>query len=324
MSNLGNLLSLVINVIFIFATVSFVASATTEAISGTLKWRETRLLRGVKTLLNDPTFTGLARDIYNNPAVNSQAVGDVQTEAQLQSRPNKIDPKAFATALLEILHVVPSKISDPEISGIVDPPTSIDEATNNAVNVISYKMQIPPQVAEHLSEPERKKRETAQKQILELVKNMIIRHGRDRNEMETAVANWFTIGMAHVVDEYIRLTQLSNIIIAVVIAALLDLKPIPIGGFGALLDFGPAPPSVPSIAGLIPTSGPIAAYGIRALEWGIIGLSTLAGGQFWYNILKSVSGQPSGGPAAGGAGPAAGGGAGPAAGGGGPAAGGAG
>jgi hypothetical protein len=56
-----------------FLAVSLAASAITEAISSALKWREETLLEGIKALLNDQDFKGIALQLYNH----ARSVGDV-------------------------------------------------------------------------------------------------------------------------------------------------------------------------------------------------------------------------------------------------------
>ncbi|MGH6850935.1 MAG: hypothetical protein ACREDD_10885 [Methylocella sp.] len=74
-----------------FLAVSLAASAITEAVSSALKWREKTLLEGVKALLNDPNFTGIARDLYNHALVNPLADGAaVSIHSLTTSRPTWI------------------------------------------------------------------------------------------------------------------------------------------------------------------------------------------------------------------------------------------
>ena len=279
MSNLSDFLSIALNTILIFATVSFVAGAATDFIAGLLKWRENGLLRGVKELLNDPMFTGLARAVYDNILVNPRATGTVTSEAQLTYKPSTIDPSAFGVALLEVLHVVPSAQTGDEIPTLEK--LTADE--KGAVLVTAATANATAAINHYVSNAE------SRKQLLRLVENLILRTGADRASMEKSVAIWFAHAMSHVGEDYRRRTQLTNFVVALVIAALLDLKPIPIGGYGAVLDLKETSLPDTTIATLVQYANPY-------FQWVVVGLSTLFGGKFWFDILKRVAPSPAAAP----------------------------
>jgi hypothetical protein len=105
-----------------FLAVSLAASAITEAISSALKWREKTLLDGVKALLNDPNFTGIARDLYNHALVNPLADGTAASIHNLTQKPAYIDSRQFALAIFSTLTggdgdpaMAIAKIPDPQL-----------------------------------------------------------------------------------------------------------------------------------------------------------------------------------------------------------------
>ena len=57
--------------------------------------------QGVKNLVNDPNFDGLARTLYNHGLVNPQSSGVATTQASLTAKPSYIDAQQFATALID-------------------------------------------------------------------------------------------------------------------------------------------------------------------------------------------------------------------------------
>jgi hypothetical protein len=106
-------------VIFTFLAISLAASALTEATASVLKLRQGTLLRGVKALLNDPNFTGLAKVLYGHALVNPLAVGN-----ESRIRPAYIAPEHFALALTDVLRTknagkplgdVVGEIADPQL-----------------------------------------------------------------------------------------------------------------------------------------------------------------------------------------------------------------
>jgi hypothetical protein len=103
----STVLELSIGLIFTFLMVSLITSSTTEALASALSWRSNTLLQGVKDLLNDQQFTGLAQQIYNHGLVNGLSDGDAKPGTPPKIKPSYIDPKQFADALIDVLGLSP-------------------------------------------------------------------------------------------------------------------------------------------------------------------------------------------------------------------------
>lgn len=99
----STILDVAIGIVLTFLGVSLASSAITEAISSALKWREHTLLAGIKAMVNDPTFTGVARDLYNHALVNPLAAGAAQSIEALTHKPAYIDSKDFALAFYDVV-----------------------------------------------------------------------------------------------------------------------------------------------------------------------------------------------------------------------------
>jgi hypothetical protein len=80
----STILDLALGLVFIFLAFSLAVSATVEALASIRNWRSQTLLQGMKDLLNDAEFTGLARDIYNHALVNPRDDGNAVTEHDLK------------------------------------------------------------------------------------------------------------------------------------------------------------------------------------------------------------------------------------------------
>jgi hypothetical protein len=78
-----------------------------EALASLFRLRANTLLAGVKSMLNDPAFDGLARAVYAHPLVNPHTDGTAVDERGLRSRPSYIEPAHFAIALVDSLWKVP-------------------------------------------------------------------------------------------------------------------------------------------------------------------------------------------------------------------------
>ena len=132
----STILDVAVGLIFTFLAVSLLSSAVTEALASALKWRSGSLLEGVKSLLNDPGFSGLAQSVYNHALVNPRGNGKAISEADVAANaPAYVDPIHFANALIEVAGMaggapaamksaVATKVSDPQLQqllgGIVD------------------------------------------------------------------------------------------------------------------------------------------------------------------------------------------------------------
>ena len=60
----STVLEVAAGLIFTFLAISLATSALVEAIASGLKWRSRTLLAGVKALVNDSNFSGLAKGLY--------------------------------------------------------------------------------------------------------------------------------------------------------------------------------------------------------------------------------------------------------------------
>jgi len=112
-----------------FLAVSFAASAITEAISSAMTWREKTLLEGIKALLNDQDFKGIALQLYNHALVNPLASGKATTLEELTHKPAYIDSRQFALAVYSALSEkspqggpteLIAKISDPQLKAAME------------------------------------------------------------------------------------------------------------------------------------------------------------------------------------------------------------
>lgn len=98
----SNILEVAIAIVFVYLLLSLVCTALNEGIASLLDKRGRNLVEGVKNLLNDPKFTGLAQQVYNHGLIGgiSQYASDPAKRTRL---PSYISPTGFSLALLDIL-----------------------------------------------------------------------------------------------------------------------------------------------------------------------------------------------------------------------------
>lgn len=178
----STVLEVAIGLIFCFASISLIASSINEALASALKLRARTLLSGVKLLLNDPNFTGLAQAIYNHALINPESAGDAKKPRDLTTKPSYIPSRQFAVAFIDVLQTAPA------------------EARLFETTLLSVK----------------------DTQLRLMLQGMYQRAAGDIEKMYTELAAWFDNGMERVAGRYKRRAQLISFIIALSLAALFN------------------------------------------------------------------------------------------------------
>ena len=98
----SNILEVGIAVVFVYLLLSLICTALNEGIASLIDKRGKNLVEGIKNLLNDPKFTGLAQQVYNHGLIGgiSQYAADPTKRTRL---PSYISSESFSLALLDIL-----------------------------------------------------------------------------------------------------------------------------------------------------------------------------------------------------------------------------
>jgi hypothetical protein len=103
----STVLEVAIGLTFCYGTVALIVTTLQEALASLFRLRANTLLAGIKSMLNDPRFDGLARAVYAHPLVNPHTDGTATDERGLASRPSYIEPAHFAIALVDSLWKTP-------------------------------------------------------------------------------------------------------------------------------------------------------------------------------------------------------------------------
>ncbi len=103
----STVLEVAIGLTFCYGTVALIVSTLQEALAAAFRLRANTLLAGVKSMLNDPRFDGLARAVYMHPLVNPHTDGTQPSERDMRTRPSYIEPAHFAIALVDSLWKAP-------------------------------------------------------------------------------------------------------------------------------------------------------------------------------------------------------------------------
>src|SRR5438067_1710193 len=127
-----------IGLAFLFLLLSLVASTLTEWVARIAAMRSNTLATGIRTLLQDPTGSGIAKLLYAHPLIKG-----LSTKG---ARPSYIPAETFAIALLDLLGLNAAVRSEAKpISQIAEevaklPDSSAKTAASNLVNALAALM----------------------------------------------------------------------------------------------------------------------------------------------------------------------------------------
>jgi hypothetical protein len=263
------ILDVAMGLIFSFLMISLVTSAVIESIASALKWRANTLFAGVKEILNDPNFSGLALKIYNHAAVNARSNGAALSGAELTAKPSYIDAKQFALAFMDVADLMPG--------------TSVSALQTN-INAT-------------VTDP----------QLNTFLNGIVARTGGDINRIKDEIADWFDTGMDRVAGVYKRKTQVWALFIGLGLAIILNVDAVKIAQAlwtqpGIMKGFTPPPggetpqQAIDQLQAIgVPfgwngkaleylTTGPNWLYVV--VGWLITAVATLFGAPFWFDALQ--------------------------------------
>jgi hypothetical protein len=265
----STVLDVAVGLIFTFLAVSLAVSAITEAVASMLGWRSQTLLQGVKDLLNDPAFTGIALNIYNHAMVAPRDPGTAKKESDLKHLPAYIEPIHFADALIDVVGITKDA---------------------SAANIKSA-------IQQNVSDP----------QLQSLLNGVVDRAAGDVTQIRNQIGSWFDSSMDRISGAYKRKTQVWSFFIALILAAGLNVSSVDVGKalwiqpllartIGSDSPLGP----VEALQKLKQLDVPIGwtqtkvhnLTSLNGLEtvlgWLITAVATLFGAPFWFDALERV------------------------------------
>jgi hypothetical protein len=265
----STMLDVAVGLVFTFLAVSLAVSAITEGVASMLGWRSRTLLQGVKDLLNDQAFTGVALHVYNHAMVAPRDAGTAKKESDLKHLPAYIEPTHFADALIDVVGITK------------DAP---------AANIKSAIQQ-----------------NVSDAQLQSLLKGVVDRAAGDVTQIRNQIGNWFDSSMDRVGGAYKRKTQVWSFFIALILAAGLNVSSVDVGKalwLQPLLarTIAPAPQLGPveALQKLQELEVPIGwtqakVHNLATLNglatvmgWLITAVATLFGAPFWFDALERV------------------------------------
>ena len=263
----STVLDVAVGLVFTFLAVSLAVSAITEGVASMLGWRSQTLLQGVKDLLNDQTFTGIALNIYNHAMVAPRDPGTAKKESDLKNLPTYIAPTHFADALIDVVGITK------------------DASAANIKSVIQQNVPDP--------------------QLQSLLKGVVDRTAGDVIQIRNQIGSWFDSSMDRVGGAYKRKTQVWSFFVALILAAGLNVSSVDVGKalwlqpllartIGTTSQFAPVE-ALQKLQQLDVPIGwtPTKVHNLTSLNgletvmgWLITAVATLFGAPFWFDALE--------------------------------------
>jgi len=185
----SSVLEVAIGLTFCYASLALIVSTVQEALASALHLRAHTLLDGIKAMLNDPRFTGMARALYSHALINPQDSGQMVSQRSLKHKPSYIEPLHFAMALIDCIGRTPGDAVTPASLGR-DIDTLRDARLRRALQGI------------------------------------YLRANGDVKQFQDGVAGWFDSAMARVSGDYKRRSLLVSLLLTLLLTVLFNIDSI--------------------------------------------------------------------------------------------------
>jgi hypothetical protein len=257
----STVLEVAVGLIFCYATVALIVSTVQEALASALSLRAHTLLDGIKSMLNDPKFTGLARALYAHALVNPHDSGQAANPGALRAKPSYIEPLHFAIALVDVLQTAPGNYSQlgRDIEAVRDP------------------------------------------QLRRALQGIYQRANGDLQAFQDGLAGWFDSAMERISGSYKRRSLLVSLLLSLLLAILFNIDSIHLfralwqhPAVAAQLVAAPSTVDKSTIDALF--SLPIGwttfpplfdqAFALQVVGWMLTAATTLFGAPFWFALLQ--------------------------------------
>jgi len=192
------ILDVAAGIVFGFLAISLFTSAAVEAINSLCNVRVRNLKTGIMALVNDPNFTGLAKQLYEHALISPLGPGGANPMARA---PAYIDKTQFASALLDITGL---SAANPAAAAQAPGPQAVADLMARVNAIADPQMKL-------------------------LLQGIVSRSAGDAGRIKTELANWFDNGMDRLSGEFKRWTQVQTFSIALLIAFFVNLDTIRVG-----------------------------------------------------------------------------------------------
>ena len=182
----STIIDVVIGLVFTFCAVSSGGQRPHRGVATILKWRG-KNLSGIGDLVNDPQDHRAGLGYLQPRAGKSAILGTATSKADIDVKPAYIDPRQFASALVEVTG----------IAGSASATTAAQ--VNSAIAAIGNP------------------------QLQKALQGMADRAGGDLNKLRAEISEWFDDGMDRLSGIYKRRIQVWSFVIALLLCVVLNI-----------------------------------------------------------------------------------------------------
>jgi hypothetical protein len=218
----SGIIDVAIGMIFVYLLLSLICSAANEVLERIIKKRASDLERGLQELLNDCGPSGLVQRIYDHPFVNGLFKGKYLTAKQNRELPSYIPARNFALALLDI--VAPANGGTSGAANTTTSAAPLAATKGELVELRSIIASLPTiGPKETSSQPQGSFPEVAKfltPEVKQAFLAFIDASGNDPQKLRENIEGWFNSAMDRVSGWYKRRSQLTLIILGLVVAGI--------------------------------------------------------------------------------------------------------
>ena len=215
----STIFDVVFGLVSVFLAVSLFTSAVTEGLSMLVRLRARTLLSGVKQLLNDPEFKGLALSLYNHALVNPLSPGDTDPGKTPSVKPSYIEPDQFALAFVDILKQAGDAAAKAEAEAAA---TAGGTAAGGGTVAAGGGAAAAADEVETLKRSIESAIQKQDPQIQATFAALYRKAGKDVDAFRDEIAAWFDAAMDRLSGVYSRYVKAISFAVALVLAGLLN------------------------------------------------------------------------------------------------------
>lgn len=202
----STVIDVAIGLIFVYLLLSLICSAMSELIERFVRYRARDLERGLQELLHDRQWV---QDIYNHPLIWGLFEGEYSPQAK--NLPSYIPATNFALAVMDLI------LPDLGATGATRPASATPGVVVNVAGVS------PAPAAEDPLRPLREQVQRIQNvHVRQALITLVSAAGNDVAKARENIEGWFNNSMDRVSGWYKRRTQLMILMLAIVLAGLLN------------------------------------------------------------------------------------------------------
>lgn len=204
----SGILDVAVGLVFVYLILSLMSTAANELIEARLKHRAGDLARGLREMLDDPGGTGLVKQLYDHPLINSLFQGAYDPKST-KNLPSYINARNFALALMDL--VKPAETTPSEGNATLSGAAGGTDAPSRGAASINSLSSLRDSISQIQSQ-----------KVRQALLTLVDAAGDDITKARENIEGWFDSSMDRVSGWYKRRVQRNTIIIGLIAAILVN------------------------------------------------------------------------------------------------------